>query len=195
MKYILEVCSLYSFTHIKICLFFLHLFTDWFCKDISSLVRNIAVKVQCYKAASKHSAICYSRIYFIRTKDLFENAVDYTCSTDFTFPLARWAPMQPATTDPTLNLHTRYPLWLKWTQAVWNVKFTRHFYTWPVLGIEPQAFWHWVQCPIHLVMCFWRWVMCWIEGCLTPLYTWSEGGLKPTLLDNSISHFSSLCRT
>ena len=29
-------------------------------------------------------------------------------------------------------------------------KFARHFYTWPALGIEPQTFWSWVQCPIHL---------------------------------------------
>ena len=28
------------------------------------------------------------------------------------FPLVRWAPMQPATIDPTLDLCTRYPLWL-----------------------------------------------------------------------------------
>ena len=32
------------------------------------------------------------------------------CSTDFTFPLVRWAPMQPAIIDPTLDLCTRYPL-------------------------------------------------------------------------------------
>ena len=32
------------------------------------------------------------------------------CSTDFAFPLARWAPMQPAAIDPTLDLCTRYPL-------------------------------------------------------------------------------------
>ena len=37
---------------------------------------------------------------------------DNACSTDFTFPLARWAPMQPATIDPTLDLCTRYPLQL-----------------------------------------------------------------------------------
>ena len=30
----------------------------------------------------------------------------------FTFPVARWAPMQPATIDPTLDLCTRYPLQL-----------------------------------------------------------------------------------
>ena len=37
---------------------------------------------------------------------------DNACSTDFTFPLARWAPMQPASIDPTLDLFIRYPLWL-----------------------------------------------------------------------------------
>ena len=35
---------------------------------------------------------------------------DNACSTDFTFPLARWAPIQPATIDPTLDLCTTYPL-------------------------------------------------------------------------------------
>ena len=35
---------------------------------------------------------------------------DNACSTDFTFPLARWVSMQPATIDPTLDLCTRYPL-------------------------------------------------------------------------------------
>ena len=35
---------------------------------------------------------------------------DNACSTDFTFPLARWAPTQRATIDPTLDLCTRYPL-------------------------------------------------------------------------------------
>ena len=35
---------------------------------------------------------------------------DNACSTGFTFPLARWVPMQPATVDPTLDLCTRYPL-------------------------------------------------------------------------------------
>ena len=35
---------------------------------------------------------------------------DYVCSTDFTFPLARWEPMQPATIDPALDLCARCPL-------------------------------------------------------------------------------------
>ena len=35
---------------------------------------------------------------------------DSACSADFTFPLARWAPMQPATINPTFDLCTRYPL-------------------------------------------------------------------------------------
>ena len=37
---------------------------------------------------------------------------DNACSTDFSFPLARRAPTQPATIDPTLDLCTRYPLQL-----------------------------------------------------------------------------------
>ena len=39
---------------------------------------------------------------------------DDACSTDFTFPLARWASMQPATIDPTLDQCTRYPAILGW---------------------------------------------------------------------------------
>ena len=35
---------------------------------------------------------------------------DNACSKEFTFPLARWVPMQPATIDSTLDLCTRYPL-------------------------------------------------------------------------------------
>ena len=34
------------------------------------------------------------------------------CSAEFTIPLARWAPMQSATLDPTLYRCTRYPLLL-----------------------------------------------------------------------------------
>ena len=33
---------------------------------------------------------------------------DNACSAGFTFPLTGWAPMQPATIDPTLDLCTRY---------------------------------------------------------------------------------------
>ena len=35
---------------------------------------------------------------------------DNECPRDFTLPLARWAPMKPATINPTLDLCTRYPL-------------------------------------------------------------------------------------
>ena len=35
---------------------------------------------------------------------------DNARSTDFTFVLARWAPMQHGIIDPTLDLCTRYPL-------------------------------------------------------------------------------------
>ena len=65
-------------------------------------------------------------------------------------PLAVGA-QQPATIDPTLDLCTRYPFMAGWTKAVWNTKFAQLFCTWPALGIEPQTFWSWVQCPIHLV--------------------------------------------
>ena len=49
------------------------------------------------------------------------------CSTDF--PLARWAPMQPATIDPTLDLCTRYPLWLGGPRQCGIRSFARHFHT------------------------------------------------------------------
>ena len=45
------------------------------------------------------------RVVFLESR-LHDNA----CSADFTFPLARWTPMQPATIEPTLDLCTRYPL-------------------------------------------------------------------------------------
>ena len=41
------------------------------------------------------------------------------------------------------------PITAGWTEAVWNTKFARHFYTWPALGIEPQTFWSWVQHLLH----------------------------------------------
>ena len=41
------------------------------------------------------------------------------------------------------------PIMAGWTKAVWNTKFAWHFYTWSALGIKPQTFWSWVQCPIH----------------------------------------------
>ena len=49
--------------------------------------------------------------------------------------------MQPATIDPILDLGSvhQVPITAGWTEAVWNTKFTRHFYTWPELGIEPQT--------------------------------------------------------
>ena len=45
------------------------------------------------------------------------------------------------------------PITAGWTKVVWNMKFARHFYTWPALGIEPKTFWSWVQCPIHWETC------------------------------------------
>ena len=48
-----------------------------------------------------------------------------------------------------LSVH-QVPITTGWPEAVWNAKFAWHFYTRPALGIEPQAFWSWVQCPVHL---------------------------------------------
>ena len=56
----------------------------------------------------------YLWVYWVKVKckgSCLESRLhDNACSTDFTFPLARWTPMQPATIDPTLDLCTRYPL-------------------------------------------------------------------------------------
>ena len=41
-----------------------------------------------------------------------------------------------------------------WTEAVWDMKFARHFCTWPALRLEPQTFWCWVNRSIHLSLCF-----------------------------------------
>ena len=46
------------------------------------------------------------------------------------------------------------PIMGGWTEAVWNMKFDWHFYTWPALGIEPQTFWSWVQRLTHWAICF-----------------------------------------
>ena len=45
------------------------------------------------------------------------------------------------------------PIMAGWTEAVWNTKFTWHFYTWSALGIEPQTFWSWVHRPIYWATC------------------------------------------
>ena len=89
---------------------------------------------------------------------LYDNA----CSTDFTFPLARWAPIQPGTIDPTLDLCIWYPFWLGgWRQCgIQNL---------PDTSADGQ---HWesnprpsdlrVQCPIHWATCgtLWRGTYC-----------------------------------
>ena len=58
---------------------------------------------------------------------------------DFTFPLARWSPMLPASIDPTLDLCIRYPLRLGRLRQCWVGSLPKHLYTWPVLGIESQT--------------------------------------------------------
>ena len=35
----------------------------------------------------------------------------------------------------------KVPITAGWPNAVWDAKFSWHFYLWPVLGIEPQATW------------------------------------------------------
>ena len=62
---------------------------------------------------------------------------DYTCSSDLP-PLAVGA-QQPATIDPTLDLCKKVPIMAGLTDSVWNIKFVRHSYTWPALGIELQT--------------------------------------------------------
>ena len=78
---------------------------------------------------------------------------DNACSIDFTFPVVRWVPKQPATIDPTLDLCTQVPITAGWTKALWNTKFARHLYRWPALGIEPKTVWSWAQCYIHWAAC------------------------------------------
>ena len=76
----------------------------------------------------------------------------FTFSSDFTFPRQR-APTAACSYRSNLGSVHQVPITAGWTEAVWNTKFVRHFYTWPALGIEPQTFWSWVQCPIHLATC------------------------------------------
>ena len=82
---------------------------------------------------------------------------DYAYSSNFTFPLARCVPTQPATMilwsfiQPRICAPGAHRA--GWPKAVRNLKFIRHFYIWQALGIKPHSFWSWVQCPIHLVTC------------------------------------------
>ena len=78
---------------------------------------------------------------------------DFTCSTDFTFPLARWAPMQPTTIDLTLDLSTRYPLQLGWLRQCGIRSLPDTSTNDQCWEIKPQTFWSWVQRPIDLARC------------------------------------------
>ena len=76
----------------------------------------------------------------------------YTCSSDVTFPLARLAPMQPATIDSTLDLCTRYPLRLGGPRqcGIQSLPDTstigQHWESNPRPSDQ-------VQCPIHKAKC------------------------------------------
>ena len=83
-----------------------------------------------------------------------------------------------ACTDPTLDLCTRCPFTAGWTEAVWNTKFARHFYTWPALGIEPLIFWSWVPMPYPL-------------GHLLPVYIGTISAKNIYLYDHISAHISS----
>ena len=65
----------------------------------------------------------------------------------------QWAHTAACNYRSNLGSVHQVPITAGWTKAVWNTKFTRHFYTWPALGIEPQTIWSWVQRPIHLAPC------------------------------------------
>ena len=41
----------------------------------------------------------------------------------------------------------------RWMEAERKEKFTRHFYTWPVVGIKSHTSFSWDQCPVHLATC------------------------------------------
>ena len=74
---------------------------------------------------------------------------DNACSTDFTFPLGKVGANAACNYSSNLGFVHQVPTTAGWTEAKWNTKFARYFCTWPALGIEPQTFWSWVQCPIH----------------------------------------------
>ena len=61
--------------------------------------------------------------------DIHDNA----CSSDFTFPLPKEAPMQPSNFDPALDLYTRCALCLVAGDIV-EYEVCQHFYASPVPG-------------------------------------------------------------
>ena len=75
----------------------------------------------------------------------------YACSSDFTSPGSGCTVASNYWSN--LGYVHQVPITARWTKAVWNTKFTRHFYTWPVLVIEPQTFWYWLQRHNHLATC------------------------------------------
>ena len=88
----------------------------------------------------------------VATSTLRVNINSYTKGICFRLylPPWQWAPTAACNYRSNLGSVHQVPITAGWTEAVWNTKFARHFYTWPALGIEPQTFWYWVQRPIHL---------------------------------------------
>ena len=133
---------------------------------------------------------------------------DNACSTDFTFPLARQAPMQPATIHPTLDLCTRYPLRLDGPRqcGIRSLPDTStHGQQWEsnprpsdlesnALSIRPYAPLH--MLPVHYlifpvtitlkVLNFWKFVFKW-SGWIFDCYC----SLKPFMLGHGGSSASS----
>ena len=77
---------------------------------------------------------------------------DYACSTDFTVPLARRAPMQPATIDPTLDLCTRYLLQLGGPRQ-YGIQSLPH-QTPDLLILSPTPYPFGLVFPLTCVFCF-----------------------------------------
>ena len=71
------------------------------------------------------------------------NIHNYAYSTDFTFRLERWVPMQPAPIDPTLDLCTKYLLQLGGPRRceIWSCPTLLH--TTSTVNRTPNIFWSW----------------------------------------------------
>ena len=95
----------------------------------------------------------------------------------------KWVP--PAACNYRSNLGSvhQVPITAEWTETVWNITFAQHFYTWPALGIKPQTFRSWVQCPIRLATCSLKWPStCIMIGVFALYYLWAQEKLHVSCL-------------